>query len=142
MVTNKVSATDHIYLSNPTKVNNLKFQIPPFGDHVLITFNIHSKIKNITEIYKRNWQKYSAPILIEKLTSTNLKIDTDDVQTYWNCFESLLVDIVDQVAPLEKIGNNEPSKNFIPAHIKNKINKRDRLLKKTIPNNTPEKKVS
>ena len=136
----KSSLLDHIYLSNPTKVNNLKSQIPPFGDHVLITFNIHSKIKNIPEIYKRNWQKYSKPLLIEKLTSTNLNIDTDDVQTYWNCFESLLVDIVDQVAPLEKIGNNKPSHNFIPANIKNKINKRDRLLKKTISNNTPEKR--
>ena len=86
------------------------------------------------------WQKYSKPLLIEKLTSNNLNIDTDDVQTYWNCFESLLVDIVDQVAPLEKIGNNKPSHNFIPANIKNKINKKDRLLKKTISNNTPEKR--
>ena len=136
----KTSLLDHVYISNPTKVSNLTSLIPPFGDHVLISFDIHSQSKIITENYKRNWKQYSKPILVEKLQSANLTIDTDDVQTYWNCFESILVDIVDQVAPLEKIGKITPSNKFIPASIKNKINKRDRLLKKTIPNSTPEKK--
>ena len=109
-------------------------------DHVLITFTINSESKLNQEVFKRNWRNYSKHLLIEKLNSENLNIDTDDVQTYWNCFESILVDIVDQIAPLEKIGKIKPSNDFNPTNIKHKINKRNRLLKKTISNGTPEKK--
>ena len=136
----KSSLLDHIYLSNPTKASNLNSIIPPFGDHVLITFAINSESKLNQEVFKRNWRNYSKHLLIEKLNSENLHIDTDDVQTYWNCFESILIDIVDQIAPLEKIGKIKPSNDFTPANIKHKINKRNRLLKKTNSNSTPEKK--
>ena len=34
----KSSCIDHIYINNPTSINNLKYLTPPFGDHRLITF--------------------------------------------------------------------------------------------------------
>ena len=63
-----------------------------------------------------------------KLLNWNIKIT--NFQTNWNCFESNLVKIVDQVALPEKIGIGQPPKTNILASVKNKINKLNRLLKK------------
>ena len=37
----KSSCIDHVYVNNPTSVKNLKYIIPPFGDHHLVTFTIN-----------------------------------------------------------------------------------------------------
>ena len=37
------SIIDHLYVKNPTIVNNLEIEKPLIGDHNLITFNIKGK---------------------------------------------------------------------------------------------------
>ena len=137
----KSSLLDHIYVNNPTIINNIKSLIPPFGDHVLISFEINSKREQLPVIFKRNWRNYTKEGLIIKLNECNWNYNIEDVQTFWNCFEGSLVDVVDGIAPLEKMGTNNPQEKNLPRNIKNKINKRDRLLKKTIANGSPARKL-
>ena len=54
----------------------------------------------------------------------------DSAQDYWNEFESKLVEVVDFLAHLQPLRLIEKDKAKPPAHIKNKINKRNRLLNK------------
>ena len=106
----KTSCLDHIYLNNPTSIKNLKYLTPPFGDHLLVSFTINSELQNPFISYRRNWQKYSKEALNAKLESQNWQILNDDVQGYWNCFESRLVQIVDELAPLELIAEKKHSR--------------------------------
>ena len=82
------------------------------------------------DAYRRNWRKYNKEKLINVLSQVNWQIEYDNVQSYWNSFESKLIEVVDILAPIEKIKANAINNNTPPAHIKNKINKRNRLLKK------------
>ena len=79
---------------------------------------------------KRNWSKYSKEILIEHLNNTNWQIDHDRVQSFWNSLESKLIEITDIIAPLQIQQTKNHKNNHAPPHIKNKINKRNRLTKK------------
>ena len=73
----------------------------------------------------RNWRGYSKEILTNKLTSVDWKIEIDDVQQYWNVFESKLIKIIDYIVPLVDYVN-DVIKEKTPKLIKNK---RNRLLK-------------
>ena len=68
--------------------------------------------------------------MVQELIKINWQIKFDNVQPYWNCFESKLIEKVDKIAPfeLEKVSGSS-HKLTPPSHIKNKINKRARLLK-------------
>ena len=81
------------------------------------------------EIYRRNWKKYSKTILLNELSKQDWQIKKDSVQSYWNEFESNLVKVIDKIAPLQLLSQIEKDKSKPPPHIKNKINKRNRLLK-------------
>ena len=72
----------------------------------------------------------------------DLNIINDDVQGYWNCLESMIVETIDGLAPMELQKKKDTRSVVIPSTIKNKINRRDRLLKKTTANNTPERRGS
>ena len=52
------------------------------------------------------------------------------VQSCWNAFESELVRVVDEVAPLVEFLNNSVKSVVTPPVIKNKLNTRKRLLSK------------
>ena len=107
----------------------------------MVSFIIKSVLSPANKIFRRNWKNYSKEALNIKLSETNWQIEHDDVQGYWNCFESKLVNITDELAPVELIPTKQNTRDIaITTSIKNKINRRDRLLKKTISNNTPEKK--
>ena len=135
------SCIDHIYIRNPTSLSDIKSTTPPFGDHQMVSFIIKSVLSPANKIFRRNWKNYSKEALNIKLSETNWQIEHDDVQGYWNCFESKLVNITDELAPVELIPTKQNTRDIaITTSIKNKINRRDRLLKKTISNNTPEKK--
>ena len=73
----------------------------------MVSFTINSELKNPFIAYRRNWQKYSKEALNAKLESQNWQIFNDDVQGYWNCFESRLVRIVDELAPMELIAEKK-----------------------------------
>ena len=70
----------------------------------------------------------SSTSLCTKLENVNWDINVNDIQGYWNVFESLLIKIVDEVAPLVDFHGNI-IKVHDPKIIKNKINKHNRVLK-------------
>ena len=66
----------------------------------------------------------------------NLQIECVDVQGYWNSLENILITITDELAPIVEINRNTTKKENVPRIIKNKINKRKRLLKLSKQRNT------
>ena len=123
------SILDHIYIKDPTLLTPLIPVTPSFGDHILIMFSIGSKKSDNKELYKRNWKTYSKNLLLVELAKANWQIQNDDVQSYWNQFESTLIEIVDHLVPLEKT-STKCQKETPPQAIKTKINRRNRLIKK------------
>ena len=124
---NKSSVIDHVYLKDPTSIKNISSLTPPFGDHKLVSFDTSIEKLLPKQTFKRNWKNYTKEKLIAELTVKNWQIKRDSVQSYWNEFESMLVEIVDRLAPLQTITQIEKDKSKPNPHIKNKINKRNRL---------------
>ena len=130
------SIIDHIYTRDTTLITNLCSIAPPFGDHLLITFTIRSLRSSNSSSYKRNWKNYNKSILNENLAHQDWDLEHDEVQACWNSFESKLVKIIDKLAPPELSLQKQNIKINTPPHIKNKMNKRSRLLKKFNANPT------
>ena len=115
---------------------NVTFSVPVFGDHVLVLVELNVKrgVNNDT-FQKRDWTSYS-PIDMNNTLLSNLNIaSTDwsslDVQASWNAFENIIINTVDKLAPIKIFPVDQPLKvKNLPFSIKNKINKRNRLLKK------------
>ena len=124
------SMIDHVYLSDPTSIINLSSITPPFGDHLLIYFDTSIEKIAPKEIFRRNWKNYTKDKLNLILLTQNWLIKKDSVQSFWNEFESKLIEVVDLLAPLQPITQIERDKIQPPPHIKNKLNKRNRLIKK------------
>ena len=124
------SVIDHIYVNGPVNTLNLANHTSPFGDHLLITFTINSKLTKPKANFKRNWKSYSKENLIWRLSTENWVIKKDSVQSYWNKFESKLVEIIGVLALFQTRKQIEHDRAKPPPSIKNKINKRNRLLKK------------
>ena len=124
------SILDHVYLKDPTQITDISSTTPPFGDHLMIAFKIKSLKSTHEKIYKRNWIHYSKEILTQKLHNENWDINFDSVQSFWNCFECKLIQIVDEIAPFELEKDIVTSKIIPPTHIKNKMNRRSNLIKK------------
>ena len=76
-------------------------------------------------------------LLNTKLASVDWNINIADVQQYWNVFENLLVKIVDEIVPLAVF----EGKDDTPSNVKNKINKRNGLLKSLKKNPTLDLKL-
>ena len=125
----KSSILDHVYVTDVTRVSK-KFSIKPcVGDHLLVTFVIsHSKPK-LKETIKRDWRHYTKDKLCNKLKNVSWPLGITDVQEYWNAFENLVVNIVDELVPLVPFIGNRAKSNITPHHIKNILNIRHRLLK-------------
>ena len=88
---------------------------------------MQKKLELITSQH-RDWQSFSNEKLSEKLSFVDWNINFDDVQEYWNTLENKIIVIVDEIVPLKTyIGH--VIKESTPKLIKNKINKRNRLLK-------------
>ena len=60
---------------------------------------------------------------------------TNNVQNYWDDFESKIVKIVDKIVPLTEF-RNDRAKITTPIAMKSKRNKRNRLLKSKKKNNS------
>ena len=130
------SVLDHIYVKYPQNITNLNSITPNFGDHQLINFTINSDKNALKppDLIKRNWKHYSKEKLVNALLNRDWNFEFDDVQSFWNTFESNLVEVVDDLCPLEKFVNKKQIKLNSPKHIKKKLNRRNNLLKK-IKNN-------
>ena len=93
-----------------------------------------SNFSNTDKVSKRDWSKYN-PIEMNNLLLTNLNLCNIDysqmnVQETWNAIENVIINTVDQLAPIKMYPVNPPLKKLnIPWPIKQKLNKRNRLLK-------------
>ena len=93
-----------------------------------------SNFSNTDKVSKRDWSKYN-PIEMNNLLLTNLNLCNIDysqmnVQENWNAIENVIINTVDQLAPIKMYPVNPPLKKLnIPWPIKQKLNKRNRLLK-------------
>ena len=93
-------------------------------DILIYQFGLDTSVLNTC----RDWRKYSKDVLRAKLSSVNWDIKIDNVQQYWNVFEGLLIGIIDEIVPLTEFSSNVIT-DSPPKSVKNKINKRNRLLK-------------
>ena len=57
-----------------------------------------------------------------------MNIEVEDVQQYWNVFENKIIKIIDEIIPISNF-KGDVIKEKTPKNIKNKINRRNRLLK-------------
>ena len=142
MVNNNLreSILDHIYVSNPLTVRDLKNSKPTFGDHLLVSFLYNCKCHSPVEIVKRSWVNYDKNKLADSLSKIDWNITDDTVQGFWNQFENKLLGVVDGLAPLQVLRNGNECNSKPPPHIKNKINVRKRLLRQFKHNKTMELK--
>ena len=113
----------------------ITFSVPVFGDHVLVLVELSaSNFSNTDKVSKRDWSNYN-PIEMNNLLLTNLNLCNIDysqmnVQETWNAIENVIINTVDQLAPIKMYPVNPPLKKLnIPWPIKQKFNKRNRLLK-------------
>ena len=79
---------------------------PFFGDHVLVEFIINIKTCKAVPNICRDWRKYSKDVLNKKMSGVNWEIKIDNVQQYWNVFESMLIIL------LVGIGHFSTKKNY------------------------------
>ena len=140
------SVLDHIYVVDPFVIANMNSYKPLIGDHVMITFEISAKTEKTQPVMRRNWSNYNKNKLLDALASVNLDIETDTVQDTWNLFETRIIEIVDDLAPLITINTKNRSNSLVKTntHIKRKLNLRKRLLTtlKNRPTNDLRDRVS
>ena len=135
--TRKESTLDHIYVQDPLVISNVCAKEPLCGDHVIIIFKISGKPDPPTVTLKRNWQDYSPEKLIANLSNLSFDFEADQVQAYWNKLESLLLPVIDNIAPITPFKNNVTvASTEVPDVIKRKLNLRKRLLKSLKTNKT------
>ena len=135
----KESLLDHIYVKNVTTIFETSFDIPTFGAHAIVmaTLNYQCKIPtSIAPIQRRSWKDYSSLVLNELLSIfdalTVLSLNENcNVQEMWNILENWITKACDACAPLVNCSPQVGQKKvvIIPPVIKNKINKRKRLLR-------------
>ena len=102
----KESLLDHIYLNNLSTFDSVYYDIPAFGDHLLViaklTFdNLDAQNNNALV---RNWSEYSKielnAIMYPMILSNCSLFLNCSAQSYWNLIESILTTSIDSVAPL------------------------------------------
>ena len=125
----KESTLDHIYCNNATLIRNCDYIKPIFGDHVLAFVEINAAKPIAKKTFRRKWKNYTPALLIERLSHMDLCFENDTVQEYWNSLENVLINIIDEIAPLVEYSNEIPVNEILPALINRKLNKRKKLLK-------------
>ena len=86
---------------------------------------------------KRNWRSYTKDKFLTSLWTVNFTIEADQVQSFWDSFEHLLMSVIDLLVMVPFL-NNHTLNSLKPSRtIKHKINLRKRLPKKlkTYPSN-------
>ena len=73
---------------------------------------------------RRDWRKYSKEILLVELGLVARPTDINNVQNYWDDFESKIVKIIDKIVPLSEF-KNDRAKITTPSATKNKLNKKE-----------------
>ena len=136
----KDSILDHVYVNNLALVSNVHSVTPTFGDHLLVVADltlVRPAVKNIT---RRNWSNYNKQTLLNTLKNFNLEIDCVNVQQYWNCFENILINVVDEIVPIVESCPLKQKNTNLPPSIRTKVNQRNRLIKRNKMNPSVELK--
>jgi hypothetical protein len=126
----KDSILDHVYINNMALISNVHSITPTFGDHLLIIIDltlVRPAVKNIT---RRNWSNYSKQTLLNSLKHVDLEIDCINVQQHWNCFENIMINVIDDIVPIEESHPLKPKKkspqfNKDQSKPKKQINKKE-----------------
>jgi hypothetical protein len=134
----KQSTLDHVYITNSSNVLDCYSFPPPFGDHKPVITEINFNSKQTTNEIRRDWRFYSSIKCEALFADVDFNIDCVDVQAYWNCFENLVINRVDKIAPLVLFNNDRAPPTKPPLAIHSKINKRKRLIKKQKVNRDPD----
>jgi hypothetical protein len=125
----KSSILDHLYSTDCTQISNINSIKPTFGDHMLVSFEIKLSKNPPINCIKRDWRKYSKENLSSALSMLDWNINIENVQEYWNVFENMLIDVVDEIVPLTDFVNNVAKNTKPPKEVNNMLNVRKRYLK-------------
>ena len=111
---------------------NIHYCVPAFGDHVLVLVDLNTHISKTDKlIIKRDWSCYSGLQLNNDLQSWLISSGVNwaslNVCDHWNALEDVIINCVDEKAPLKSFILNDSKFDSIPRFVKNKINKRNRL---------------
>ena len=138
----KQSLLDHIYVNNLSSVRKVDHVTPTFGDHELIMIEMDFKEEKseILEL-KRNWAKYSGFSFSNDSKSDLITCGINwrqlNVGEHWNSIEHVLINCVDKHAPLINISQNHNNNcKWLPNNVKQKLNKRKRLIRLDKRNNS------
>ena len=131
----KESLLDHVYVKNAASVLNMSLKKPIFGDHSLVLVEIIIKPQlgsNVTTT--RNWKSYVPLNAKTMLTFDMAGIDDQclnmSVQDHWNVLENILINVIDSLAPLFTLSVKlKSNKNVVPRNVKQKMNRRKRLIR-------------
>ena len=76
--------------------------------------------------------------VLDKLNNSNVDWSSLDVKSLWNTLENLIINVIDELAPLKQFEVCHSAKcEAVPIFLKQKINKRNRLLKQNKVLNLP-----
>jgi hypothetical protein len=96
---------------------------------MLVSFEIKLSKNPPINCIKRDWRKYSKENLSSALSMLDWNINIENVQEYWNVFENMLIDVVDEIVPLTDFVNNVAKNTKPPKEVNNMLNVRKRYLK-------------
>ena len=130
----KESLLNHVYVNNFASVAIVDLCVPAFGDHVPVLVGLDTCVrKPDKQIIKRDWSCYSSLHLDDymrlRLTKSSINWAALSVCDHWNALENIIINCVDDIAPLKCLKPNNSNFEPIPGTVKNKINKLNRLLK-------------
>ena len=129
--TKRSSTIDHIYTNDPFKVTKIKAIETDIGDHVLVTCELMGSPTPPESVMKRDWRIYSKEKLINMLTyELDPDLKPNSVQCTWNYFENVMINVIDELAPLTPFVNDQITKNVDCPQLKNLLNRKKRLLRR------------
>ena len=127
----KNSVLDHLYVRDCTLISEITSLKTLIGDHLLVMFCLEGTPPGPKVIRKRSWLNYSKNALLQELALVNFNEEVGSVQSLWNCFENQLIPVIDKLVPYVDHYENVTVESQKPSpFIKNKINLRNRLLKR------------
>ena len=114
------SLLDHIYVTDPKICNVLWTVKPCFGDHLLVSIELNLCKSPVTQTFSGDWRRYSKDALCAALNEIVWDYDYDSVKNFWDYFENVLIEIVDNIVPLVTYSNNRIT-TPLPKNIKDKL---------------------
>ena len=133
----KESMLDHVYVNNVAQVSNVDYCSPVFGDHVLVLIELNLKQPNSDKFsLRRDWSRYQSNIFGDNVSIgmnySGINWSVLNVSDHWNALEDIIINVIDEMAPIKSFKVNVTAKlDTVPVSIKQKMNKRKRLLKST-----------